>query len=232
MNLYTYPEEIYNEFIDILENEIPNRIWMPYQISSEFQRNSVHGVKKAAENHENFKNSINDLQGDSKSLAHQIMDLNRAFFSSSKIDDQIKENFNEIDAILESMSESLRKPDYNNDKIKNKLDNLFEGKTGDNYPDSKLKEINNEAKIRSIKGIQPGFEENEYSNLISWYQILDYAKEEKKDVIFVTENPGWWINPKKEPIEPHPSLLKEFSSIGQKFYIYRFMNFLSDYINI
>lgn len=233
MNLYTCPEEIYSEFITILENEIPDRIWMPYQISSEFQINSVHGVKKAAQNYEDLKNSINILKNDSKNLAQKIRGLNHTFFGSSNIDCQVKENFNEIDVILENMSESFKK--FSKDKLKTKVNNLFEGKTGHNYPDSKLKEIDNEAKLRSIKGIRPGFEENEYSNLISWYQILDYAKEEKKDVIFVTENPGWWINSEKEIIEPHPSLLKEFSSIGQKFHIYKFMNFLSDskkYLNV
>jgi hypothetical protein len=233
MNLYTCPEETYSEFINILKNEISNRIWIPYQISSEFQRNSVHGVEKAAKNYDDLKNSINILKNDSKNLAQKITDLNHTFLSSSNIDIQVKENFNGIDAILENISESLRKPDH--DKIRNKLNDLFEGKTGNNYSDPKLKEINNEAKIRRIKGIRPGFEENEYSNLILWYQMLDYAKGEKKDIIFVTENPGWWINPEKEQIEPHPSLTKEFSSIEQKFYIYRFMNFLSDskkYLNL
>ena len=233
MNLYTCPEEVYSEFINIIENETPDRIWMPYQISSEFQINSVHGMEEAAKNYEDLKSTVDLLKNDSKDLAQKIRDLNHTFFNSSNIDDQVKENFNEIDVILESMSKNLRKSHY--DEIKNKLNHLFEGKTGNNYPDSKLKEIDNEAKIRIIKEIRPGFEEEEYSNLISWYQILDYAKEEKNDIIFVTENPGWWINSKKEIIEPHPSLLKEFSSIGQKFHIYRFMNFLSDskkYLNI
>jgi hypothetical protein len=233
MNLYTCPEEIYSEFINILKNEISNRIWIPYQISSEFQRNSIHGVKKAAQNYEDLRNSITILKKDSKNLAQKIADLNHTFLSSSNIDIQVKKNFNGIDAILENISESLRKPDH--DEIRNKLNDLFEGKTGNNYSDPKLKEINNEAKIRKIKGIRPGFEENDYSNLISWYQMLDYAKGEKKDIIFVTENPGWWINPEKEQMEPHPSLIKEFSSIEQKFYIYRFMSFLSDskkYLNL
>ncbi|MEN6551922.1 MAG: PIN-like domain-containing protein [Methanobacterium sp.] len=233
MNLYTCPEEIYSEFINILKNEISNRIWIPYQISSEFQRNSIHGVEKAAQNYEDLRNNITILKKDSKNLAQKIADLNHNFLSSSNIDIQVKENFNGIDAILENMSESLRKPDH--DEIRNKLNDLFEGKTGNNYSDPKLKEINNEAKIRKIKGIRPGFEENEYSNLISWYQMLDYAKGEKKDIIFVTENPGWWINPEKEQMEPHPALIKEFSSIEQKFYIYRFMSFLSDskkYLNL
>ncbi|MEN6291874.1 MAG: PIN-like domain-containing protein [Methanobacterium sp.] len=233
MNLYTCPEEIYSEFINILKNEISNRIWIPYQISSEFQRNSIHGVEKAAQNYEDLRNNITILKKDSKNLAQKIADLNHNFLSSSNIDIQVKENFNGIDAILENMSESLRKPDH--DEIRNKLNDLFDGKTGNNYSDPKLKEINNEAKIRKIKGIRPGFEENEYSNLISWYQMLDYAKGEKKDIIFVTENPGWWINPEKEQMEPHPALIKEFSSIEQKFYIYRFMSFLSDskkYLNL
>ncbi|MGB9977915.1 PIN-like domain-containing protein [Methanobacterium sp.] len=234
MNLYTYPEEIYDEFINILENEVPDRIWMPYQFNLEFQRNSVHGVERAAKNYENLKSTITSLMDDSKNLAQKIMDLNQVF-NNSKINNTIKENFNEIDAILENMSVSLIKPSYNNDKIKNKLNSLFEGKTGDNYPDSRLNEINNEAKIRSIKGINPGFEENEYSNLISWYQILDHAKEEKNDIIFVTENPDWWINREKELIEPHPSLLKKFSDIGQEFHIYKLNDFLKcskEYLNI
>ena len=232
MNLYTCPE-IYSEFINILENEIHDRIWMPYQISSEFQINSVHGVKKAAKNYEDLKNTITILKKDSKNLAQKIMDLNHTFLRSSNIDGQIKENFNEIDTILENISESLRK--FSKDKIRTKVNNLFDGKTGNNYPDSKLKEIDNEAKLRNIKGIRPGFEEDEYINLISWYQILDYAKEEKKDVIFVTENPGWWINSEKELIEPHPSLLKAFSDIGLEFYVYKLTNFLNDskkYLNI
>ena len=232
MNLYTCPE-IYSEFINILENEIHNRIWMPYQISSEFQINSAHGVKKAAKNYEDLKNSIIILKRDSKNLAQKIMDLNHTFLRSSNVDGQIKENFNEIDTILENISESLRK--FSKDKIRTKVNNLFDGKTGNNYPDSKLKEIDNEAKLRNIKGIRPGFEEDEYSNLISWYQILDYAKEEKKDVIFVTENPGWWINSEKELIEPHPSLLKAFSDMGLEFYVYKLTNFLNDskkYLNI
>ena len=232
MHLYTCPE-IYSEFINILENEIPDRIWMPYQISSEFQINSVHGVEKAAQNYEDLKNSITILKKDSKNLAQKIRDLNHNFLRSSNIDGQVKENFNEIDTILENISESLRK--FSKDKIRTNVNNLFDGKTGNNYPDSKLKEIDNEAKLRSIKGIRPGFEEEEYSNLISWYQILDYAKEEEKDVIFVTENPGWWITSEKELIEPHPSLLKAFSDIGQEFHVYKLTDFLNDskkYLNI
>jgi len=140
MNLYTCPEETYSEFISILKNEISNRIWIPYQISSDFQRNSIHGVEKAAQNYEDLKNSITILKNDSKNLAQKIADLNHAFLSSSNIDIQVKENFNGINAILENMSESLRKPDH--DEIKNKLNDLFEGKTGKNYSDPKLKEIN------------------------------------------------------------------------------------------
>ena len=225
MNLYAYPQEIYHEFINILENEIPNRIWMPHQISSEFDMNSAQGIKRASQNYDYFKSSVTHLQEDSKNLAHQIMELNHTFFSGLKLDSTIQENFNGIDAILEDMSASFK--ENSSSKIKNRVNTLFDGKIGNNYPDSKLKKINNESKIRSIKGIHE-FEENGYSNLISWHQMLDYAKREKIDIIFVTENPGWWTNPKKELIEPHPSLLNEFSVIGQEFYVYRFMNFLSD----
>ncbi len=236
IGLYTYPEEIYGEFINILENEIPNRIWVPNQITLEFRRNRIHGVKKAAKNHKDLKITINSLRQDSKDLAQKIMALNNTFFSSLKMDGAIKENFSEIDAILDDMSETLgKKPDLDNDKIKDKLNSLFDGKTGNIYPDSRLKEIYNECKTNDHDRSHLWSEEYEYSNLVLWHYILDYAKEERKNVIFVTEDPDWWIKQEEELMTPNLSLIEEFSAIGQEFYIYRLKDFLKHskkYLNI
>ena len=231
MDLYAYPE-IYNEFIYILE-EIHNRIWIPYQTGLEFHKISYNYIKIASENYKGLKSSISDLRDDSRNLAQKIMDLNYDSFKSLKIDASINKSFLEIDTILENMSKSLRNP--NHDEIITKLNSIFNGKTGPNYPDSRLKEIYSKAKIKNIKKNSPLSQEREYSKLISWYQILDYANKEKKDIIFVTENPDWGTKTKEGLIEPRPFLLKEFSSTGQEFYIYSLTDFLrgsKNYLNI
>lgn len=227
INLYTYPKEIYSEFMNILENKIPNRIWIPYQIGLEFHKNRIHGVKKAVKTYNDLKSTITDLKDDSKNLTRKIIELND-MVSSAEIDSTIAEPFNEINTILDDITKSLgKKPDYHDDKIRDKLNNLFDENIGANYPDSRLKEIYKEGKIRSANKTPPGFEDNEYSDLILWNQILDYAKEEGTNIIFVTEETkNWWIKHGKELIEPHPSLFKEFSAIGQEFYIYRLSGFL------
>lgn len=237
LNLYTYPKEIHDEFINILENEIPNRIWTPYQIGLEFHRNRVHGIKEAVKNYDGLKSTITNLESDSKNLAQKIMELNNTHFGSEINPDKIKECLGGIDTTLNEMAENLgKKPDYDNDKIRDKLNVLFDGKIGDNYPDSRLKEIYKEGEIRSAARTPPGFKDNEYSDLILWHQILDYAKEEEKNVIFVTDNSkNWWIKHENELIEPHPSLFKEFSAIGREFYVYRLSDFLrgsKKYLNV
>ena len=186
--LYTYPKEIYDEFTNILENKIPNRIWIPYQIGLEFHKNRVNGVNKAIKNYDGLKSTIINLKSDSKNLSGKIIELNDTISSDLGRNSSIKELFNEIDIVLNNMAKNLgKKPDYHDDQIRDKLNILFDGKTGNNYPASRLKEIYKEGKIRSANKIPPGFEDNEYRDLILWYQILDYAKEEEKSIIFVTE---------------------------------------------
>lgn len=44
INLYSFSEEDYDEFTSVLE-EISNRLWMPYQIGWEYQKNRHIGLK-------------------------------------------------------------------------------------------------------------------------------------------------------------------------------------------
>jgi hypothetical protein len=62
LDLY-YDRKVYTNFINILENKIPDRIWMPYQVGLEYHINRVDGVQKISNDYYNFINGIQSLKG-------------------------------------------------------------------------------------------------------------------------------------------------------------------------
>lgn len=255
INLYKkkYPQKTYEQFINILEKQISERIWMPYQIGLEYQNNRIKHVKDKEKEFKTILANIKGLKGTIKSSCkspiNQITTDAHFIDLDNYIDlDSINDNLKEIDDAIGVIKESID-DDINfleNDEIRDKLDNIFEDKVGDNYHPLILKEIHKEGKYRYAAKIPPGFEDknkktgNPYGDLVLWFQILDYAKREKVSIIFVTdeEKKDWWlinkINNEKDYIGPQPQLIQEFSSTGQEFYMYRFGDFLNkakEYLN-
>ena len=233
IDLY-YNKNQANKFIEILETKIPNRIWLPYQIGLEYYRNRINAIKKLEIK---YNTLINTVKGYKQSVKTSINNLSK----SHLIDigeyiesDEINENLDEIhtkilDGVLNAINE---KADFfTDDKIMNKLNELYDGRTGDNYPENVLKEIYKEGEMRTKNKIPPAFEDKGHGDLILWKQIIDHAKGNNKSIIFVTSDSkrDWWFTTKdKEIIGPHPSLIKEFLATGQDFNMYRFSDFLRE----
>lgn len=229
INLYGYSKETYDEFINILE-KIHDRLWMPHQIGWEYQKNRLSGIQKVSE----YYNSLNGLTGD---LEPKLKKIRKSIKDSTKLQDDyldknlVNECLDEIDANIEKMNKGIKKPNLNEDKIRDKIDSIYEGKVGSAYPISRLKKIYKESEYRYANKIPPGFRDqnkksgNPLGDLILWNQMIDYAKHNNKSLILITEDgkDDWWLNG-----EPHPHLIKEFSSTGQEFYIYNFSNFLTE----
>jgi hypothetical protein len=255
INLYKkkYPQKTYEQFINILEKQISERIWMPYQIGLEYQNNRIKHVKDKEKEFKTILANIKGLKGTIKSSCkspiNQITTDAHFIDLDNYIDlNSINDNLEEIDASIGVINESID-DDINfleNDEIRDKLDNIFEDKVGDNYHPLILKGIHKEGEYRYAAKIPPGFGDknkktgNPYGDLVLWFQILDYAKREKVSIIFVTdeEKKDWWlinkINNEKDYIGPQPQLIQEFSSTGQEFYMYRFGDFLNkakEYLN-
>lgn len=75
-----------------------------------------------------------------------------------------------------------------------------------------------EGENRYKKEIPPGYKDGKkkdgirkYSDLILWKEVIRYAKEQKKNIIFVTDDvkPDWW-NIENDKYEFLPQLIKEF----------------------
>ncbi|UTB33885.1 MAG: PIN domain-containing protein [Methanobacterium sp. ERen5] len=231
INLYSFSEEDYDEFTSVLE-EISNRLWMPYQIGWEYQKNRHIGLKNTQDKFNKFNGLINQINPKMlKSIKNSINDLPKL-----QVDNVNKTVINEcldiIDINIKKINSAIKSKDkfVDNDKIRDDLNSIFKGKVGNEYTDSRLKEICKEAKFRYENRIPPGFKDeqkktgNTFGDFIIWNQILDFAQEKNKSIIFITEDgkEDWWLDG-----EPHPYLIKEFSSKTKKeFYIYKFSDFL------
>ena len=82
--------------------------------------------------------------------------------------------------------------------------------------------ISEEFKRRSDLNIPPGFEDkskkqNQAGDLIIWKEILNFAKDKRKHVIFVSgdNKPDWWHKSNKESLYPRFELVDEFREVTE-----------------
>lgn len=118
--------------------------------------------------------------------------------------EQIDYKINEIDE--NSVSDNLRE----------RLNTYFS--MGEQFSYEEMLTIIREGKFRYENEIPPGYKDEEdkigfqmYGDLILWFQIIDYAKEQKCPIIFVTNDvkEDWWHKENAECIPRH-ELLYEF----------------------
>jgi hypothetical protein len=77
-----------------------------------------------------------------------------------------------------------------------------------------------------------------YGDAILWLQLIDYAKSEKKPIIFVTDDDkeDWWLESGGKTISPRPELVQEMlTEAGVKFYMYsadRFLDYAQKFLHL
>ena len=104
----------------------------------------------------------------------------------------------------------------NNDNLRDSLNTYFS--IGKQYSYEHLLSIIREGKFRYENEIPPGYKDEDdkigfqmYGDLILWFQIIDYAKDGKCPIIFVTNDvkEDWWHQENDKSIPRH-ELLYEF----------------------
>jgi hypothetical protein len=134
--------------------------------------------------------------------------------TAKQIDEKIKE--------LDEKSSS--------DNFRERLDKYFSH--GTPYPYEETLEIIKEGRFRYQNEIPPGYEDEKkkigfqmYGDLLLWFQIIDYAREKQKPIIFVTNDVkvDWWQQGDNNQISdvPRHELLFEFRDKSkQKIWFY------------
>jgi len=249
LNLYSYPEQAREEFLDILEG-LANLTWIPYQVMLEFHRNrhkrinfanrSVLDLKVNLEKAiQTTKNGFSAIQFEKRNTGVNDIDKKIADFEAS------------ANALLAALGEACKKlnrvgPD---DIIAPRLASMYDGKIGP--PPSSQAELDaliEGADDRFEKKIPPGFAdarektavefhgglkyETKYGDLVVWRQILNHVRtlpESRVVLVTAERKPDFWLKDEKDKIiGPLPELISEFinETNAASFWLYSAEDFL------
>lgn len=236
LNLYRYTEATRDKFFEVLENLKENSI-LTHQAGYEYHKNRLVTINSQQKAYDNltgfFSKKCNEIESELNNYKKH------SYLQTGSISKKINKTFKKIGKDINELKKNH--PELiNDDEIKDFLTNLFQGRITSAYDHDRLTQIYKEGKERYEKEIPPGYkdfkhkkesdENSLYGDLIIWKQIIDYTKDSKKPIIFVTDDlkEDWWYKFNGKTISPRPELLKEFSDeTEQKILIYNADSFLS-----
>lgn len=253
LNFYRYQTSTRKALFNIMEM-VSTRIWIPYHVGLEFQRNRLKTIADEKAKYAQVKKIVNQAI---KKMEGELKNLNlrepHSHIKPAELLDKITEACSTYFGVLDSL-EAKSIDVSSEDEIRKKIDTLFESKIG-NKPDSQdyLDKLFTEGEDRYANLIPPGFEDlkkddkkpeiftygglnykRKFGDLIIWKQIIEHAKKNSlKDIIFVTDDnkSDWWLKVDSsgpKTIGARPELIDEiFNAAGvERFYIYSPEGFL------
>ncbi len=253
LNLYRYRSTTRESLFDVFEN-LTGRIWIPYHVGLEFQRNRLYVIAEQNKKYTDVRSIVNksleDIRIELEQLQlkkrHSHIDPDKLIKDMNEIKDKF---FIELDELNEK-SIDITSDDY----IRERIDSLFGNCIGD--PPLNQKELDDffEEGLKRYKfKIPPGYEDSSKANktadeftyagliykrkfgdLLVWKQIIKHASQKDiKDLIFVTDDSktDWWWKIDSngtKTIGARPELSDELireTSI-ERFYMYNTESFL------
>lgn len=234
LDLYRYHEGTRKSIIESL-SKFEGKRWLSHQAATEFFRNRT---KVIVSSEKAFKQALEETVKLDSSLVSAVNQLkgNRIIPTSvadeleTSVKDLIEQAKTKILKAKESYPQFLR-----DDTILTQLSNLFNDAIGDDFPEGEKPEIKIQAEERKSNKVPPGYLDDDkdgerpYGDYYLWRQILEYAKIERKPVVFVTSErkEDWWEIISGKTIGPRSELMKEANLIsGQRVLIYHTELFL------
>lgn len=206
-----------------------NRLFLPSTVVKEFAKNRPIKLCHLYQSLLDYKSkiylntlpSLNILKDDD--IYKTLIKLNK------DINDQLNLYSNEVGKLIEKIK------NYNwDDPISIHYSRLFTEKSIINV-DINYEELSKQWSNRLKEDIPPGFKDKHKNNkgigdFLIWSEILLFAKEKNKDVIYVTNElkNDWFHNSNKQPLYPRYELIYEFKDFtdGKDIDILSFSEFL------
>jgi len=226
LNLYRYTEATRDDFFQIIDS-ISEKIWLPYHVGLEYQRNRLTVIKNEKAIFNNLHSYLKDLKKNIETTNLQELKLNQRLPELDKKTKKMQEDINKLIANYKKEIDTWNKkqPDVRStDKIRKTIDKVFNKKIGSPPENQKwLDDLYKDGEKRYLLNVPPGYmdkkdKENKdnflyadlkyipmYGDLIIWKQVIEKVKNEDIDsLIFVTDDvkEDWWYilnsNGKKE----------------------------------
>jgi hypothetical protein len=227
LNVYRYSEKTRESFLNILER-IKDRIWIPYQVGYEYQENRLEVISQQLEFYDSIKKEMNESIQKLRSLLegrkkHPLIDIDQLM-------ETIQVSFQTVESYLEEIR--AKHPDFiTSDDLRERITQLFDSKVGKPYSEDDLGKLFKEAEERYKQQIPPGYKDSsakadnrKFGDYIIWSELLDFAKSERKPLVFITGDvkEDWWLIYKNKIIGPRPQLIQEMiAKGGVSFYMYQ-----------
>jgi len=238
LNLYRYSDVTRKAFLSLLDS-IKTRLWLPHRAAEEYFEDRLGVISQQEKAYDDTDKSLRDIQKDLKSARQHP-------FISDK-------TMAKLESVLEKVSNELADNKIKhskrvaNDDIKEALTKIFNKRIGEPYSKDDLIKICTEGETRYSEKTPPGFKDDgksdgsgslannrrRFGDYIIWRQLIDKATEDKKGIIFISDDKkeDWWSIIKGQTIGPRPELVMEFSEkTSKKFHLYkpdRFIEFAS-----
>ena len=233
LNMYRYDQDTFKEYVKVLkELSGKKKLFLPNHVGEEFFRNRMGVIKEYKKSYDELLKMTDAFKGQlaSKYRHHPFIDI-------KKLSDDINMALEPIEK--EVKSKQSTHPDLiKGDSILRELTEIFSDCTGDSFSKEEKDKILKDGEDRYSKKIPPGFKdadkggERQYGDLMVWMQILAFAKEKSKPIVFITadEKEDWWLLNEGERIMPLPSLKREIRlEAGVDFHAYTADRFLETY---
>lgn len=231
LNFYRYSNKTREELYKILD-DLKERLWIPYQVAYEYFSNKKNVIESAnglfKELNQKVEQSFGDLESYINSKAAKKLECKRLILE--KLEETKKNIYKFIND-----EEDSKKKNANEEKIEKLIFNLFDNKMGDKIIGSEYEKIKEEGLRRVKNKLPPGYKDSdkeENGDYYIFYSMIKYAKENKTDIIFVTDDTkdDWFIRIMGEKKGGDYRLLNEFfKETGQLLLVYSSDGFLKAY---
>ncbi len=213
LNLYRCEDSTREDILSVME-KISSRIWIPFYVCLEYQKNrrgviseSIDNLRSISTNLQNTATSITSTLSKGKVKKHLYSSLSE---SVQGLQDSIK-------PIIESFIEENIKPRIESkeqiskrDSIRDVLDEIIKNNCGEAPTQDWINDVNNLGQIRYNKQLPPGFKDNDkkekkvffnlefeekYGDLYIWREIIEKSKNGVvKNVMFICDDnkEDWW----------------------------------------
>lgn len=256
LDLYYFSKKSQDDIFQKIFKTIKGRLWLPHHVGYEYLKLREETIiKPIAKDYKELKEiKLKAIKEEIKSILDKVKDFKqrteKEYHPYINID--ITNSFQNICNDFETkyvefekmVCDDLKKREQeielflDNDTVMDTINNYFD--VGKEYLFDKIMKIVEEGNIRYRSKIPPGYEDEKgksgiqiYGDLIIWKQIIDYAKEVQKPIVFILNDvkEDWCIFEKKGNEKrikmPNEDLSREMmDEAGTEILMYTFSQFL------
>lgn len=234
LNLYRYTKPTRDRLLEII-GRLKDQLWLTNQAGLEFHRNRQAVIADQL-------NAYDALAADLETNIDAALDkVKQRYTRNFNIDIlALEATFREAsDKVAQLLKDAKAKhPDFvYSDVILDQVTALFDGRVGEPYSKADLVLKHQEAQTRYDRQQPPGFKDakkgipERYGDALVWFQLIDYAQQQQKPVIFITDDGkvDWWNIQSGKTTGPHPDLAYEWQTlVGTPFYMYSPQRFMEN----